>query len=116
MKFDTANMCLHLQKKLFDEDGAYHHLMQAIEDDPEITAVVRSRQLHIYRNGKRFETYRKLVQQTKEMLGDSKLSQNSLKTLKNSLKSPKLPPKLPQTPTRRNNFSAGIFFVPTFAL
>jgi hypothetical protein len=66
MKFDTANMCLHLQKKLFDEDGAYHHLMQAIEDDPEITAVVRSRQLHIYRNGKRFETYRKLVQQNIE--------------------------------------------------
>ena len=91
MKFDTANMCSHLQKKLFDEDGAYHHLMQAIEDDPEITAVVRSRQLHIYRNGKRFETYRKLVQQTKEMLGDSKLSQDSQKLSQK----PKTPTKTP---------------------
>ncbi|MBQ2073304.1 MAG: hypothetical protein II463_01245 [Bacteroidaceae bacterium] len=53
MKIDTGNMCSHLQKKLFDEDGAYHHLLQAMEDDPEITAVVRSRQLHIYRNGKK---------------------------------------------------------------
>lgn len=50
---DTTNMCSHLQKKLFDEDGAYHHLLQAIEDDTELTAVVRSRQLHIYRNGKK---------------------------------------------------------------
>ena len=53
IKIDTGNMCSHLQKKLFDEDGAYHHLLQAMEDDPEITAVVRSRQLHIYRNGKK---------------------------------------------------------------
>ncbi len=53
IKIDTTNMCSHLQKKLFDEDGAYHHLLQAMEDDPEITAVVRSRQLHIYRNGKK---------------------------------------------------------------
>ncbi len=53
IKIDMTNMCSHLQKKLFDEDGAYHHLLQAMEDDPEITAVVRSRQLHIYRNGKK---------------------------------------------------------------
>lgn len=53
IKIDTTNMCSHLQKKLFDEDGAYHHLLQAMEDDPEITAVVRLRQLHIYRNGKK---------------------------------------------------------------
>ncbi|MBO4661121.1 MAG: hypothetical protein J5630_00250 [Bacteroidaceae bacterium] len=53
IKIDTGNMCSHLQKKLFDEDGAYHHLLQAMEDDPEITAVVRSRQLHIYRNGRK---------------------------------------------------------------
>ena len=49
---DTANMCSHLQKKLFEEDGIYHHLWIAMRDDPELTAVVRSRQLHIYRNGK----------------------------------------------------------------
>ena len=50
---DTTNMCSHLQKKLFDEDGEYHHLWLALQDDPELTAVVRSRQLHIYRNGKK---------------------------------------------------------------
>lgn len=50
---DTANMCSHLQKKLFDKDGAYHHLWEAMQKDEELTAVVRSRQLHIYRNGKK---------------------------------------------------------------
>ena len=53
MNIDTANMCSHLQKKLFEEDGIYHHLWLAMQDDPELTAVVRSRQLHIYRNGKK---------------------------------------------------------------
>lgn len=50
---DTANMCSHLQKKLFDEDGEYHRLWLALQDDKDLTAVVRSRQLHIYRNGKK---------------------------------------------------------------
>ena len=50
---DTTNMCSHLQKKLFDEDGMYHHIWTAMQDDEEITAVVRSRQLHIYRNNKK---------------------------------------------------------------
>ena len=50
---DTSNMCSHLKRKLFDEDGAYHRLWIAMQDDPELTAVVRSRQLHIYRNGKK---------------------------------------------------------------
>ena len=53
MTIDTTNMCSHLQKKLFEEDGVYHRLWMAIQDDPELTAVVRSRQLHIYRNGKK---------------------------------------------------------------
>ena len=53
MNVDTANMCSHLQKKLFEEDGVYHHLWTTLQDDPELTAVVRSRQLHIYRNGKK---------------------------------------------------------------
>ena len=53
MKIDTTNMCSHLHKKLFEEDGAYHRLWMALQDDPELTAVVRSRQLHIYRNGKK---------------------------------------------------------------
>ena len=53
MTIDTTNMCSHLQKKLFDEDGVYHHLWLSMQDDPELTAVVRSRQLHIYRNGKK---------------------------------------------------------------
>lgn len=46
-------MCSHLKKKLFDNDGIYHNIWMAIQDDPELTAVVRSRQLHIYRNGKK---------------------------------------------------------------
>ena len=50
---DTTNMCSHLQKKLFDEDGEYHRLWMDMQDDPELTAVVSSRQLHIYRNGKK---------------------------------------------------------------
>ena len=50
---DTTNLCSHLQKKLFDEDGIYHHLWMTMQDDNELTAVVRSRQLHIYRNGKK---------------------------------------------------------------
>ncbi len=50
---DTTNMCSHLQKKLFEENGVYHSILIAIQDDPELRAVVRSRQLHIYRNGKK---------------------------------------------------------------
>ena len=53
MTIDTTNMCSHLQKKLFEEDGIYHPLWIAMQDDPELTAVVRSRHLHIYRNGKK---------------------------------------------------------------
>ena len=53
MTIDTTNMCSHLQQKLFEENGIYHPLWIAMQDDPELTAVVRSRQLHIYRNGKK---------------------------------------------------------------
>ena len=53
ISIDTTNMCSHLQKKLFDEDGVYHHIWKVMQDDDELTAVVRSRQLHIYRNGKK---------------------------------------------------------------
>ena len=53
MTIDTTNTCSHLQKKPFDEDGEYHRLWMAMLDDEGLTAVVRSRQLHIYRNGKK---------------------------------------------------------------
>jgi hypothetical protein len=53
ISIDTINMCSHLQKKLFAEDGVYHHIWMAMQDDDELTAFVRSRQLHIYRNGKK---------------------------------------------------------------
>jgi len=64
MKIDTAknevnrtlvaeNMCSHLQRKLFSEDGEYRAIREQIETDPTLTAVVRSRQLHIYRDGKK---------------------------------------------------------------
>ena len=52
-KIDTTNMCSHLQKKLFDEEGVYNHIWKAMQNDDELTAVVRSRQLHIYRNAKK---------------------------------------------------------------
>ena len=50
---DITNMCSHLQRKLLEGDGEYHRLWLALQDDPELTAMVRSRQLHIYRNGKK---------------------------------------------------------------
>jgi hypothetical protein len=53
MKIDTTNMCSHLQRKLFDANGAYRAIREEIERDEELTAVVRARQLHIYRNGKK---------------------------------------------------------------
>lgn len=48
---DTTNMCGHLKRKLFE--GEYSAIREQIESDPSLTAVVRSRQLHIYRNGKK---------------------------------------------------------------
>ena len=51
MKIDTTNMCSHLQRKLFE--GEYCAIREQIETDPTLTAVVRSRQLHIYRDGKK---------------------------------------------------------------
>ena len=53
MTIDTTNMCRHLQRKLFAEDGEYRVIWEQIESDPTLTAVVRSRQLHIYRDGKK---------------------------------------------------------------
>ena len=53
MTIDTTNLCSHLQRKLFDADGVYRAIREQIERDPELTAVVRSRQLHVYRNGKK---------------------------------------------------------------
>ena len=50
---NSCNMCSHLQRKLFEEDGIYHPLWMALQDDAELMAVVRSRQLHIYRNDKK---------------------------------------------------------------
>ncbi len=53
MSIDTMNMCSHLQHKLFDTDGEYHNIWKQIEASSDLTAIVRSRQLHIYRNGKK---------------------------------------------------------------
>jgi len=49
MTIDTTNMCSHLQKKLFSPEGEYYNIWQAMQEDEELTAVARSRQLHIYR-------------------------------------------------------------------
>ena len=51
MTIDTTNMCSHLQRKLYE--GEYRAIREQIETDPTLTAVVRSRQLHIYRDGKK---------------------------------------------------------------
>ena len=51
MTIDTTNMCSHLQRKLFE--GEYRAIREQIENDPTLTAAVRSRQLHIYRDGKK---------------------------------------------------------------
>ena len=53
MEIDTTNMCSHLRRKLFEEDGPYHKIWLTLREDNELTAVIRSRQLHIYRNGKK---------------------------------------------------------------
>ena len=50
---DTTNMCSHLQRKLFDAGGEHRAIREQIESDPTLTAVVRSRQLHIYCDGKK---------------------------------------------------------------
>ena len=46
-------MCSHLKRKLFEEDGQYHKIWLALQTDNELTAIFRSCQLHIYRNGKK---------------------------------------------------------------
>ena len=51
MTIDTTNMCSHLQRKLYE--GEYRAIREQIESNPTLTAVVRSRQLHIYRDGKK---------------------------------------------------------------
>ena len=53
MIIDTTNMCSHLQKKLFSPEGKYYSIWEAMQENEDLTAVVRSRQLHIYRNGKK---------------------------------------------------------------
>ena len=53
MTIDITDMCSHLQRKLFAPDGEYRAIRERIESDPTLTAVVRSRQLHIYRDGKK---------------------------------------------------------------
>ena len=44
-----ANMCSHLQQKLFQPEGIYYPIWEALQEDKSLC----SRQLHIYRNGKK---------------------------------------------------------------
>ena len=53
MIIDTTPMCSHLQKKLLEPDGDDYPVWQALQIDSTLTAVLRARQLHIYRNGKK---------------------------------------------------------------
>ena len=68
-----SNMCSHLQKKLFQPDGVYYPIWQVLQDDETVTAVVRSRQLHIYRNGKKILILAGKAQP--KIIRDDKLSQ-----------------------------------------
>jgi hypothetical protein len=43
MTIDTTNMCSHLQKKLFDAEGVYYPIWQALQQDEELTGAVRNR-------------------------------------------------------------------------
>ena len=72
MTIDTTNMCSHLQRKL--SEGEYRAIREQIETDPTLTAVVRSRQLHIYRDGKKILVLAAKLTQTK-IIQDDKLSQ-----------------------------------------
>lgn len=53
MEIDAGNMSSHLKRKLFEADGPYHKIWLALQENNELSAIVRSRQLHIYRNGKK---------------------------------------------------------------
>ena len=41
MTIDTTNLCSHLQKKLFEPEGIFYPIWQAMQNDEELTAVVR---------------------------------------------------------------------------
>ena len=41
MTIDTINLCSHLQKKLFEPEGIFYPIWQAMQNDEELTAVVR---------------------------------------------------------------------------
>ena len=53
MEIDTGNMWSQLKRKLVEEEGLYHKVWLGLQAESELTAIVRSRQLHIYRNGKK---------------------------------------------------------------
>lgn len=38
MTIDTTNLCSHLQKKLFEPEGVYYPIWQAMQNDKELTA------------------------------------------------------------------------------
>lgn len=73
MDIDRMNMCSHLQRKLFEPEGEYNRIWLALQEDPELTAVVRSRQLHIYRGGKKILIL--AGKSSPKILGDNKLTE-----------------------------------------
>ena len=73
-------MCSHLQRKLFDPDGEYRAIREAIEQDEELTAVVRSRQLHVYRNGKKILIL--AGKTTPKIFRDDELNRYTIKIIK----------------------------------
>ena len=47
MIIDTTNLCSHLQKKLFEPEGIYYPIWQAMQNDEELTAVVQIGRAHV---------------------------------------------------------------------
>ena len=43
MTIDTTDMCSHLKRKLFAEDGEYRAIREQIESDPTLTASLHQR-------------------------------------------------------------------------
>ena len=73
MDIDRTNMCSHLQRKLFEPEGEYNRIWLALQEDPELIAIVRSRQLHIYRGGKKILIL--AGKSSPKILGDDKLTE-----------------------------------------
>lgn len=47
MTIDTTNMCSHLQKKLFEPEGVYYPIWQAMQDDETLSSGTKQTAAHL---------------------------------------------------------------------